>query len=366
MLSNKQRIFGIYLLNQIGIADKDFAERYLNYLESIYGRSAIIECLLEEVNLKKNKTEISKKDFNNQFFSATDLANYRYCPVAYSIGKSFNISKPNGVDLTDIGKFLHEKLLLIRQIGSKNIASHSNRFEIDSDPVIRTIISSELILCGHSNDNVLFTNKNENYSGSPDYIFKDQNNRYFVVEEKFQKKSDYRKYERYFEYYSYKYQTDSFEDQSLQDKLDKASNWADSKIFFYPNHELQALSYIRNIQDYKLEYGYLIYWFYDIENGYPYIHRVGIKRLEMNEETENQYKLYVTQLYDLTKNGKQRFEKDKLHPNKCAACVVSKYCGHKTGNFEAFSFPYDKNDIKIYPTVFPESLKKSSGNKQVE
>ncbi len=356
MLSYKQTIFGTYLLNQIGITDKNFAERYLKYLESMYGRSVVIECLLEEVNLKKNKTEIVEKDFKNQLFSATDLSNYRYCPVGYSIGKSFDILKPNGIEYTDIGKFLHEKLLLFRQIDSKNPPVHYNGFEIDSDPVIKEIISSELIFCGHSIDKAIFTNKNENYSGSPDYIFQDKSSRYFVVEEKFQKKSDYRKYERYFEYYRYKYQTDSFENQSLQDRLDKATNWSDSEIFFYPNHELQTLSYIRNIQDYKIEYGYLIYWFYDIENGYPYIHRVGVKRLEMNEVTENQYKLYVTQLSDLMINGKQKFEKDKLHPNKCAACVVSKYCGHKTGLIDEFSFPYNLNDLKIFQVEFPAEL----------
>ena len=346
------------MVNQIGLTEKSFVERYLNYLESMYGRSAAIECLLDEVNLKKNKSEIVEKEFKNLLYTATDLSNFRYCAVGFSLGKSFDISKPNGIEYTDIGKFLHEKLLLVRRIDSINARVNHNGFEIDSDPVIKKIISSELILCGHLNDKIIFTNKDENYSGSPDYIFKDSDSRYYVVEEKFQKKSDYRKIERYFEYYNYKYQTDSFEDQSLQDKLDKASNWAVSKINFYPNHELQALSYIRNIEDYKIDYGYLIYWFYDIENGYPYIHRVEIKRLEMNESTENQYKLYTSQLRDLVSNGKQKFEQDKIYPNKCAACVVSKYCGHKTGLYNNFSYPYNKNDIKIFSVKFPDELKK--------
>lgn len=357
-MTAKQLIFATYLLNQIGITESSFVERYLNYLESVYGRSAIIEYLLDEVNLKRNKNEIVEKDFKNLVFTATDLSNYRYCPVGYSIGKSFDISNPNGIEYTDIGKFLHEKLLLVGKLDSYNAQIHYNDFEVNSDPVLKRIINSKLIICGHSNETKIFTNKFENYSGSPDYIFKDSDDRYFVVEEKFHKKRDYRKYLRYLEDLCLKYQNTSFEDQSLQDKIDKASKWADSKTNFYPNHELQGLSYIRNIQDYKIEYGYLIYWFYDIENGYPYIHRVEIKRLEMNESNENQYNLYISQLRDLVTNGKQKFEQDKLHPNKCAACVVSKYCGHKTGLYDNFSFPYNKNDIKIFSIKFPDELKK--------
>lgn len=47
-----------------------------------------------------------------------------------------------------------------------------------------------------------------------------------------------------------------------------------------------------------------------------------------------------------------------INLNKCAACVVNKYCTHKTDKFDVLKIPYSKNDLLLNYVEFPEELKK--------
>ena len=373
-MTNKQKIFITYLLSQIGITESNFSEKYLNYLRLVFPRemksngfnqlaSQYIEFLLDEVNLKKNKHGIKEKVTVNIPYTATDLSNYGYCPVSYSIYRSFTIEHPNVTESTEIGKRFHEELLLIKKIDAVKASESCIKSEVYNNDTLSKIINSKLIFSGHSDEKRIFINKEENYTGTPDYIFQNNEGNYFIVEEKFHRKKDYRKLEESFdkeleyrEYQAFICRTETLEPSKIEGHLRKAYQWSKSKINFYPNHELQTISYIKNIQDYDIKYGYLIYWFYDYKAGSPYIHRVEIKRIESNVDSNRQYNYYMTQLVELVKKRNQIFDLENLHPHKCAACVVSKYCSHKTGLYDNFNFPYSKNDIKIFSVKFPDEL----------
>lgn len=210
--SEKQRIFLDYLFEKIGFSNQDFINGYKNKLEDIYGRyyqelrvdtypngftvdkwiwkysnSGVIEELLKEVEIKKDLSQIKLKSFNEKdFITATDLANYDYCPASFSISKSFEIEFPTGKQKRNVGKYFHEKLRLINKLNLEK-ESFSDYFEdsVLNNNTIRKIKSCKLIFSGHDKENKYFINTQENYIGQPDYIFKDPNDKYFVVEEKF-------------------------------------------------------------------------------------------------------------------------------------------------------------------------------------
>ena len=80
-----------------------------------------------------------------------------------------------------------------------------------------------------------------NYVGKPDYIFKDPKNRHFVVEEKFHLRNSPQKISE--------------------------SNFAKTQDFFL-NNILQIKSYLNYIEEYNLQYGILINWYYKIQEQY--------------------------------------------------------------------------------------------------
>lgn len=399
-MTEKQKIFAVYLLNKLGIVDEQFVNKYIVYHEKLYGKyyfktyqigwktirelnytaSECIEALLDEVELKKSTNKIFEKDLNENNCLATDISNYSFCPAAYSISKSFVIDKPVGFEKTNIGKILHEELRLDKKIDFLKSSKKDEISDVYSNELIKEIINSRLIFCGHGEKTDWNSCRDDtgNCVGIPDYIFVDKNNQYFVVEEKFQQHSDYRRIEkstdRKWDYYTYLYgiNYEPFDKELEWDnqRFSNAYNWSQKEPFFFINHILQTVSYIINIKrfyiskignlnNFEIKYGYLIYWYYDIEKGKPYIHRVAIKKISKDKFFTSQYHKYLTQLKEFVERRFQPFDIQELNPNKCAACVVSKYCMHKTGRFDRIEFPYKKADIKVFPVIFPEKLKKN-------
>ncbi len=189
----------------------------------------------------------------------------------------------------------------------------------------------------------------ENYSGSPDYIFQDEQGNYFVVEEKFHKRKD--PYKETYEELVY------FQDDYAEAKRE---NWLNFKIHFYKNHQIQLISYLCNIKEYEIKYGYLIYWFYDFENGEPYIHREAVLEMKLDGQKKSYYLEAKNGIETVLKNKKIAFNKKSLNPKKCAGCVVNKYCAHKSGKLEQLKFPYEICDLSLESIPFPEELKKIS------
>lgn len=369
MLSKKQNIFAQYLLKKIGYVNSDLIQTYLIKLESIYGKHSkewkketfpngyvrdywvlkysnteCIEELLKEIEIKKNLGSIILKNIPEKtLISATDISSFNFCPVSYSISKSFEIEHPTSEDKRLIGINLHESLRLIdKKLPSNYSESDFIQFGVLENEKIKKIKNCELIFSGHSKENFYFINNEQNYVGQPDYIFKDSNNKYFVVEEKFKYFNDY-------------ISEEDFYDEKIRKNKEKIKN------YFFENHILQIQSYIENIKEYNIEYGILIYWFYDFHHEKPNVHSVSLKIIKKEDNLELLSKV-TNELKDFIKN-KSIDLTNQVNPNKCASCSVNKYCAHKTNELKSLSIPYNRYFMKLKHIDFPEELKKDSDEK---
>lgn len=362
--SKKQNLFLDYLLGKIGFQKEVLIFKYKAKLESIYGKyhkewrtvtydsgytkeqyyyrysnSECIEEVLKEIDIKKSLGSISLLDFNeNSKISATDLSSFDFCPASFAINKSFVIEHPTGEDKRVIGVNFHETLRLIdKKIPSEFDESDFVEYDVRENNTIKKIKDCELIFSGHTKEKIVFENKSKNFIGQPDYIFKDPNGKYFVVEEKFKYLNSY-------------YNPDDYQAEEIEKSRQKI------KSTFFSNHIVQLASYLDFIKEYDLDYGILIYWFYDFNDNRPFVHSVSTKVIKKRE---------YSQLLEKTLSNINQFRESKeidfknsVNPNKCGACVVNKYCAHKTDELNTLKIPYNRYDLKLKFVAFPEELKK--------
>ena len=352
------------------MTDPKDIDAYLEHLEKLYGgmvsypsqqyysgiswRYSVSDCIdiiKQELDLKKTRQTIKTVD-QKSTFSATDLANYDYCPASFVISNSFLIENPSGQEFTEIGKDFHEKLLAARTSWHKEDGVDFSSYDLD----IEAVRQSRLIFAGHQDKNRKFTNGN--WVGTPDYIFQDKNNNYFIVEEKFHYKRDPAKNSGYI---GYDPQVEEiYDDDAAEEAKKEQEQWSNYKGYFFTNHIVQIASYIKNIRDYPIKYGYLLYWYYDNKNDEPYIHKVVAKRTELDQKTEELYSKAFKGVEELKSALTAPFQVDKLNMRKCAGCVVNKYCGHKTRRYNSLPFPYNQNLLNLFYAVFPEELRKTN------
>ena len=362
--SKKQNLFLDYLLEKIGFQKEVLIFKYKAKLESIYGKyykewrtvtydsgytkeqyyyrysnSECIEEVLKEIDIKKNLGSISLLDYNeNSKISATDLSSFDFCPASFAINKSFVIEHPTGEDKRVIGINFHETLRLIdKKIPTEFDESDFVEYDVRENNTIKKIKDCELIFSGHTKEKIVFENQSKNFIGQPDYIFKDPNGKYFVVEEKFKYLNSY-------------YNPDDYQAEEIEKSRQKI------KSTFFSNHIVQLSSYLDFIKEYDLDYGILIYWFYDFNDNRPFVHSVSTKVIKKRE---------YSQLLEKTLSNINQFRESKeidfknnVNPNKCGACVVNKYCVHKTDELSTLKIPYNRYDLKLKFVAFPEELKK--------
>jgi hypothetical protein len=369
-LSPRQLIFAEYLLRRLGYVDKELMLEYLKKSEDVNGRylhiqnektgnngyifyfsyykfdnSGCIEELLNEINIRKHPNKINQKKIQKNIISATDLASFNFCPISFSISNSFEIEYPSNDEKRNHGINFHENM---RLISSKEINNYGYERHIAiNNPTINKIRSCKCLFIGHQGDKVNFTNSDSNFIGQPDYLFQDPSGKYFVVEEKF----------RYLNSYI---SADDMNNPELYEKFEKRQSKI--KKVFYENHIIQLSAYIEYIKEYKIDYGILIYWFYDLNNGIPLIHEVSHKIIYRKEHKELLDRTKI-ELENFISTGEMKLE-NKLNQKKCAACVVNKYCAHKNGQIEHLSFPYKTEDLKLSLIEFPSELKKDNNSQK--
>ncbi len=362
-LSQKQYKYSINLLSRIGFTDSKLRYEYLRNINSLnsnfyehlgYSKPECIDELLKEVEIKKNLHELKIKKPDNDYITATDIASFNFCPASYAISRSFEIES----DKNEIRKFLgaefHETLRLI----DKSIPDgYSDEQLYDPDILenekVTKIKNCELIFSGHTTDMVLFKNEEENFVGQPDYIFKDPNGDFFVVEEKFKFLNV-----RHKEIENHAIGMKDFYRKN-PDLWEENETIKRNKNSFFSNHILQVESYIQYIKEYPIKYGVLIYWYYDFHGGknnvpgfgnVAKVHSVTVKVIKRNDhlsllrETKNS-------ITKLVSNEELEFDQ-KVNPIKCAACSVNKYCGHKTNNFKDLTMPYSKKYLELKKVGF--------------
>jgi hypothetical protein len=395
-LTNRQILLRDFLLKRIGFVQDDFLDKYTESLEKVSPRFKylgkqkkvfddndtnprpefnniyikyedkgdyflpesfnIIDFLNYEINLKKTK-KIKHKSYNNTYITATDLSNYTYCPVSFSINRTMETEK---IESAIIGTSQHEKNLLINYIKPfkdiefnisgyvevEKINNFDNFINENNQNFLSEISDSKILYSGHidgEKEKKYFKNVKGNYYGQPDYIFKNKKtNKIFVVEEKFQ---FVQKDPTNFEY--------SYYNMDEQQKIINKRN--DNK--FYPNHINQLNSYIHGISEYEISYGYLIYWKYELSNGVPEIISCSVLKVENTEQGKENF-INLFQIVSKTiRNKGGKFTLSNRNPLKCSSCVSNVLCGHKTGKYNEYSFPYNLNYLNLTYADFPEELK---------
>ena len=126
---------------------------------------------------------------------------------------------------------------------------------------------------------------------------------------------------------------------------------------FFDNHINQLLSYLYCIDDYEILYGYLIYWKYEMVDGYPNVISCKILRLNKNSENLNKISSEMRELEDVIKKRGSTFDYKNRNPKKCASCVSNLLCGHKTGRYQGYNLPYSDNFFQMKRVEFPDELK---------
>lgn len=377
MLSDKQIMFRDYLIKKLGFIDDYFLSVYLNQLETSASKYKYLGALPEVFEtIKTDEGKIIQRlknsdsfkiyekkrdlwvpnnynifDFLNYeykikkelifnpkinltaFISATDISNFTYCPVSLSISKTFDLVK---IESAYIGIDLHEDKRLINHLPSlhsKNAEKNSfNESQLefitsDNEEFFKVIENSTLIYNGHNNENErrYFKSARGFFVGQPDYIFQDSNNKFFVVEEKFQF-------------------------QKTNENL--------KEVNFHDNHINQVASYLYGIPDYEIDYGYLIYWKFDWNYGTPFIHSCHVKKIVKDEKIKNSLVSIYKQLREFLTHGILSFDIDKRNASKCANCVSNILCGHKTGKYTNITYPYSVDFLTTHFVELPKELKK--------
>lgn len=348
--SEKQRAYTKYLLDALGHESSMDTEQYLGalYRKSFQYKSAgnrqiveeakqdyysfendvwkkkkytIIDFLHDEYQIKRhNKYKVKSNQFG--YTTATDLANYVYCPVGYSISRTFQGITVQGAK---IGKEFHE-LSILRKKGDKKGTYYTSGLCTESNRAFfEDFYSSKQVYAGHYEKDIkYFSNKEENFAGDPDYVFQNAVGLNYIVEEKF------------------------ISDENRRRKT------------FYPNHKIQLASYIKYLKNFNAKYGYLVYWIYS--NNYGEKSVVGCEVLKItldragNEWLENVKK----EVENFRSTKKRGLAVEKLNHTKCGSCVHSLYCGHKNRQHNEVTYPYDTAYHNLYPAEFPDILKKEN------
>lgn len=312
---------------------------------------SIFDYLKLEIKIKKNELyDIIETD--SIYISASDIANFTYCPVSFAISRSI---KYKTLASAKIGLELHETSFINSMIFNKSKKELVNSIEeIFYDESFKTLSdilkNCDILYSGHSpNDKVkYFKSSRGNFIGQPDFILRDRTtNKIFVIEEK------YHYIPKEFINYG---NTDYYGDVHKKNRNER------EKQIVYDNHINQLLSYVYGIADYEIDYGILIYWKYEIEENKRNITKCSFKIFYKNEEHQIKLNKIYLKIKSFLRNKNLEFDINIRNPKKCASCVNNILCGHKTGNFNDISLPYNSKYLKINKGSFLESFEKDEKN----
>lgn len=372
-LTKRQKLLIDFLVKRIGFSvndafTKDFIDAFVKYSHFDEARkdstgdgrifkNFSIEKLTKEIEIRSDWNKYKKENLSNDIY-ATDIENYTFCPVAYSISKSFDV--PQNID-AKTGEELHRKELfndafnmlpsdygigkcfasqkttrdkdVVKYDNTDNLKSIEQFFKYQNKQFYEDLRDSELIFpLEFLNEKKVFRSKKGNFVGRPDYIFKNSvTGKFFVIEEKFR-----------------------FYDYSLQ-----------PNNAFYKNHSNQLRAYIYCIDEFSIDYGYLVYWDFVFDYGVPVISEARVKRIEKNQRERKLLEDVYRKIQNTIRAKGGNFINDYRNPQKCAKCGTSIFCGHKTGKFKTYDFPYSYKHLKLKNVSYPEELRKSSKVEQI-
>lgn len=332
---------------------------------------SLINYLQLELNIKKEK-EFIKINNNLTTISATDISNYTYCPVSYSISRTFRHIL---LEKTEIGIEKHTNSL-INKLVKNTILQDDNieksvefsEYELSYDENYQELKNKlkdfEVLFSGHKeNEKKYFKSLKGNYVGQPDYILKNIfTNEIVVIEEKYQYiPSEIQDYSwNYYNAEKIASARDTYE------KIMESINEKRNKNIFHKNHINQTMSYLYGISEYEIKYAFLVYWKYEIKNKKRIVTKCYFKTIDKKQEKQDRKDLnsIFKNIIKINSEGLVDFDINNRKANKCASCVNNYLCGHKTGRYSKLTIPYDisYSQVKNY-VPYPEILKKNEDEK---
>lgn len=331
----------MYFVKQLGFVDSNSENIYASTLwrnKSKYDTNGW-EIIKDEFNIKFKK-EYVRRNNNSRIISATDLANYTFCPVRFVISKSFDIVP---TEKMNTGISFHKRNTLLKRCNlAKGQKVDISRFRRNNDLTSyqdfwEDVSTSIVVYLGHSEEGEkqYFYDSKGIFISQPDYIFSNKIGKNFVVEEKF-----------------------------ILDQNGKRYGYNNS--MFYSNHKVQLSSYIHGISDINISYGYLVYWIYEpnyqigykslyVDKNDPFIIRTAhVLKINKSDNWKLQLNETFTNIKRLKETGKESFDTDKININKCINCSVSMFCSHKTGRFKELNMTYPDTYLELQKSTIPK------------
>jgi len=105
----------------------------------------------------------------------------------------------------------------------------------------------------------------------------------------------------------------------------------------------------------------LVYWLYDYKDGEPYVFKAGVKKIKLDEKSNDLYQQYKLKMGEFMQKGVEAFDAALVNPKKCAACSFSSFCMQKNRRLDRVWFPYPVEALRLFPTPFPDTLRQNPG-----
>lgn len=310
-MTDKQEKFIENLVDQLGYKNSPLRQQFLNclfkYSPSIGFASEIIENLLQ---LNKDRKFSLRKpvDFGSSQ-KVTDIAQFAFCPVSYSIKRSYKEGDPTSKQIVVDSP----KSILIEWINSFRSLNEFQKKRRNDNKIITSLLDANLMFDGYSPESQPYYNHFLNVSGKPHLILELNDDRIVVVEKRTYKDHPY-------------------------DNL-------------HHNNLIQALCYLFMFPELKCNKAIVIYW----SNSYELAldKEYEIISVERNEETIQTLVLELKKFKYFLYERQMKFDVSQLNVNKCFRCNVKAICNHKSAMIDNLSMPYSTPDFdKKYPLFY--------------
>lgn len=339
------------LLSNIYFIDDKIRNNYLDGLISeeilsSWKSTNIIGQKIYELNLDfdtKNKKDWAIHSYLHKSISSSNISDYVFCPVSYSINKSIKIESDEHINIEldfsskisiakiygnknkfeNIGKALHKlpsNLSLKEQIEQSILYGNTPYECYGNNTDFEEIFKLKLLETNaRSKKRKFYSSNNSKFTASPDYIMLDEETgKKIIIEEK------------------YRYAESSNIEQPFQ------------------NNYFEVLNTVLNIEEFHNYEVYIVYWFWkfspnkktDFEKFFV-VTDWRVFKIQIDDLDKVHLDRYTGNIEHLLNNQQIEFNKKNLYAKKCAHCSVRHYCYHKTGRLENIPLPYNKHSLKI-------------------
>lgn len=284
-----------------------------------------LKYFMEELLIRKKNT--LKNIYNpTKTILISDLGDFEFCPVSFAINETYQIQQNESWDKDE---WLGEKKYLLHRYKdfqkSKNLETVFADTGIEISETLQSdfgeIFYSNLVLENiENNKNTACYNETNTIKGLPDYIFETKEGKRFVVTEKFTKRT------------------------------------SETKDTAFYNDLVKVYAYINELTALKIDFGYIIYWYWQIEDVVSHDQirkKIKVKaykkfRIENTVAIKQKLTETINRIKEFKQSKELRIDGDKIsYPNKCLHCSVLNYCNHKTGKLNLIRLPYNINDLVI-------------------